>query len=132
MKFLNKFAFHSLGVLFVVTIILTVGLYQAVKSYHEAARAFWGDSFDPDKYSLKLFDEFPLSYIIPEGGPLANAEFFNVCKESQILMVPVRQIAANSFEALCGFGSDTRIEFYQVEDEQLREMFLKNWNESHK
>ena len=122
--------FHISGIFLMLVLLLSIGFFIAINQYHNKARLFWGDQFKPDSSSVKLYDEFPLSLIIPEGGPLANPHFFKVCSNVQWPLVPVRQVAADKFEALCGFGSETNIELYTVEDEQLKELLLKNWNEA--
>lgn len=129
MIILKKFIFHTIGVCIVLFSIFSIGFYKTVKAYHQKANEFWGSQFKPDESSPQLFQDFPLSVIIPEGGPLASPQFFNVCRETQFPLVPVRQIGADQFEALCGFGSETRIEPYRIEDEKLKEMLSKKWNE---
>lgn len=132
MIILKKFIFHTIGVCIVLFLIFSVGFYKTVKAYHQKAHEFWGSQFKPDESSPQLFQDFLLSVIIPEGGPLASPQFFNVCRETHFPLVPVRQIGADQFEALCGFGSETRIEPYRIEDEQLKEMLSKKWNEDKK
>jgi hypothetical protein len=124
--------FHLFGIFTMLLVLGSTGLFFAIKKYHSNAHEFWGSQFKPDESSPQLFQEFPLSVIIPEGGPLASPQFFNVCSETQFPLVPVRQIGADQFEALCGFGSETRIEPYRIEDEQLKEMLSKKWNEDKK
>lgn len=113
--------------LFVVLLSLVIGLsmFAAVYSYHSDTKKFWGPLYEPDTPHVEIFDDFPLSWIMLEGGPLGNPEYFEVCHDTAFSMVPIRHVSDDKFEALCGF-EETIIETFYMKDENLITKFTSD------
>ena len=118
---MKKIAFHAAGVSVVFLLLSVSAFYISVKRYHKAAIEFWGDAYTPEEYDeSKIKMGFPLSFVVPHGGPIASNQYFGVCMDDPLPLVPVKYNSKlERFEAFCGFGSSSEIQSFKVDDPEI-------------
>lgn len=118
---MKKILFHTAGVSLVFLLLSVSAFYISVKRYHQAAFEFWGDAYTPEEYDEnKIKMDFPLSFVVPQGGPIASNQYFGVCLDDPLPLVPVKYDSKlERFEAFCGFGSSSKIQSFTVDDPEI-------------
>lgn len=119
MKSALKFTALAMAGLFVVgtCLIAYVG-----HQHQKAAIAFWGDDYNPEDNGQIDWGLLGNRFI-PRGGPIIAREFFSLCDETPLPVVPVKLSPDGTGHVLCGLGTDSTVEPFSlddIEDEQLR------------
>lgn len=118
---MKKILFHTGGVSMVFLLLSVSAFYISVKRYHKAAIEFWGDAYTPEEHDeSKMKMDFPLSFVVPQGGPIASNQYFGVCLDDPLPLVPVKYNSKlDRFEAFCGFGTSSEIQSFTVDDPEI-------------
>lgn len=80
-----------------------------------------GGAYTPKEYDeSKIKMDFPLSFVVPQGGPIASNQYFGVCLDDPLPLVPVKYNSKlERFEAYCGFGSSSEIQRFNVDEPEI-------------
>lgn len=113
---LKKILRYAMAFFLVGALILLGSLHYLAHLHQKAAEDFWGDEYDSNDSNDAIDYGYVGNLMMPEGGPLIATSLSGVCLDTPLPMVPVKLDRRGKGQVLCGIGSDSIVNGFDIED----------------